>query len=409
MTSPAPAGRSTTAWRNATFTVFGVAGITIATLLSRLPALRDHLDIDPGQVGLMIAFFSGGSVLGLVFSGTLLHTIGARRIIQLGMPTIALALGAIGFAAAVFESYPTTAIVSMVFGAAVAVTDVATNVEGTAIERETKRTIMTTLHAGFSLGTVLGATLGALAAQLGIGLPLHFGIIAAISMVLAFTLPRWIRTVLADAGPKPTMAQRRAVWAQPRTILLGLVVFAFAYIEGAANDWLTLALHDERGFDEAGAALMLGVFTAAMTAGRFLAGPVIDRLGRLPVLIGSALIAAAGLGLLIFVPETWAVIVGTIVWALGSCLGFPLGLSAAGDDPATAASRVAAVSLIGYVAFFAGPPLVGFIADQTGILPALTIIFAFIALALAASPAVRPPRGTVPTPTDAFDDPELRH
>ena len=408
MTSASPARPSITAWRNATFVVFGVAGITIATLLSRMPALRDHLGVDPGQIGLMIAFFSGGSVLGLAFSGTLLHTIGPRRIIQLGMPTIAVSLAAIGVTGEVLESYAGTAAVSALFGAAVAVTDVATNVEGSAIERETKRTIMTTLHAGFSLGTVAGAGLGALAAQLGVSIGVHFAVIAVATLVIAFAVPRWIPAIVADEGPGPTMAERRSIWTQPKTILLGLVVFAFAYIEGSANDWLTLGLHDERGFTEAGAALMLGVFTAAMTLGRLIAAPVIDRFGRVAALVASALIAAAGLALLIFVPETWAVVVGTIVWALGSCLGFPLGLSAAGDDPATASSRVAAVSLIGYVAFFAGPPLVGFIADQTGILPALTIIFAFIAIALAASPAAR---RTVPharAATDVFNDPELR-
>lgn len=408
MTSAPLARPSITAWRNATFTVFGVAGIAIATLLSRMPALRDHLDVDPGQIGLMLAFFSGGSVLGLAFSGTLLHTIGARRIIQLGMPTTAVTLGGIGVTGEILESYAATAAVAALFGAAVAVTDVATNVEGAAIERETKRTVMTTLHAGFSLGTVVGAILGALAAQLEASIVVHLGIIAVVILVIAFTLPRWIPAVVADEGPKPTMAERRAVWTQPKTILLGLVVFAFAYIEGAANDWLTLGLHDERGFSEAGAALMLGVFTAAMTVGRLVAAPVIDRFGRVSVLIVSALLAAAGLSLLIFIPETWAVVVGTIVWALGSCLGFPLGLSAAGDDPATASSRVAAVSLIGYVAFFAGPPLVGFIADSTGILPALTIIFAFIAIAIAASPAARPTVPRARAATDVFDDPAIR-
>lgn len=255
---------------------------------------------------------------------------------------------------------------------------------------------------------MVGAGLGALAAGLGLSIAAHLGLVGIIALVVSFVLPRWIPAVVADESPKPTMAERRAVWAQPRTILLGLVVFAFAYIEGAATDWLTLGLHDERGFSEAGAAIMLAVFTASMTLGRFVAAPVIDRFGRVPVLVVSALLAAAGLALLIFVPDTWAVIVGTVVWAIGSCLGFPLGLSAAGDDPATASSRVAAVSLIGYSAFFAGPPIVGFIADSSGILPALSIIFAFIAVAIAASPAAARTRGPAPARIDAFADPEIR-
>lgn len=406
MNSPAPV--STNAWRAAIFVAFAMAGLTIASLLTRMPALRDHLDVEPGQIGLLLAFFAGGSVLGLAFSGTLLHTIGARRLIQLAMPGIGVTLVGIGVAGELLESYAVTATAAALFGGVVALTDVASNVQGAAIERATGRTVMTTLHGGYSLGTVVGAGLGALAAGLGLSIAAHLGLVGIIALVVAFVLPRWIPAVVADEGPKPTMAERRAVWAQPRTILLGLVVFAFAYIEGAATDWLTLGLHDERGFSEAGAAIMLAVFTASMTLGRFVAAPVIDRFGRVPVLVVSALLAAAGLALLIFVPDTWAVIVGTVVWAIGSCLGFPLGLSAAGDDPATASSRVAAVSLIGYSAFFAGPPIVGFIADSSGILPALSIIFAFIAVAIAASPAAARTRGPAPARIDAFADPEIR-
>lgn len=391
--SSTPAARpSTRAWRNAVFAVLTFNGFAIATVLARLPGLRDHLDVDPGAVGLMLAFFSGGSMIGLAFSGAILHAIGARRVMQIGLPVIAVSLAGVALAAGRLESYPATAAACIAFGVGVAITDVAMNVEGAAIEHATRRSVVTHLHGGFSLGTVLGAALGALAAQLGDTVVGHFAVVAAIGLLLAIVLPRWIPPVAEDAAPKPTRAERRAVWTQPRTILLGLVVFAFAYIEGAANDWLTLGLVDERGFDPATAALMLGVFTAAMTAGRFIGSPLIDRFGRLPMLIGSALLAAVGASLVIFVPETWAVVVGTVVWALGSSLGFPVGISAAGDEPASAATRVAAVSFIGYAAFFAGPPVVGLIADRTGIFPALTIVLVLIALALAASPSVRKPR-----------------
>ncbi|OJX63138.1 MAG: hypothetical protein BGO95_08955 [Micrococcales bacterium 73-13] len=381
---------SSTAWRNAVFAVLTFNGFAIATVLARLPGLRDHLHVEPGGVGLILAFFAGGSLVGLACSGPLLHALGAARITRLALPVLSVSFAGVAVAAAWLESYAATAATIAVLGGCVSLCDVAMNVEGAALERKAGRAVMPLLHGGFSLGTVIGAGLGALAAQLSIGVVPHFAACAAIGLVVAVVVPRWIPAVAEDAPPKPTLAQRRAVWAQPRTILLGLVVFAFAYIEGAANDWLVLGLVDERGFDQAQGALMLGVFTAAMTIARFVGSPMVDRFGRMPILVGSALVAAVGSALVIFVPETWAVVVGVVVWAVGSALGFPIGLSAAGDDPATAASRVAAVSLIGYAAFFAGPPVVGLIADRTGILPALAVVLVLIALALVASPSVRP-------------------
>ena len=59
---------------------------------------------------------------------------------------------------------------------------------------------------------------------------------------------------------------------------------------------------------------------------------------------------------------------GALLWGLGAALGFPVGMSAAADDPSRAAVRVSVVSSIGYTAFLAGPPLIGLLAEDVGIL-----------------------------------------
>ena len=49
---------------------------------------------------------------------------------------------------------------------------------------------------------------------------------------------------------------------------------------------------------------------------------------------------------------------------IGTALGFPVGMSAASDDPAKAAGRVSVVATIGYVAFLAGPSAIGWIGNH---------------------------------------------
>jgi MFS family permease len=49
-------------------------------------------------------------------------------------------------------------------------------------------------------------------------------------------------------------------------------------------------------------------------------------------------------------------------------------MSAGADDPAHAAARVGVVSTVGYSAFLAGPPVLGFIGDRVGTLQALLVI-----------------------------------
>ena len=103
-----------------------------------------------------------------------------------------------------------------------------------------------------------------------------------------------------------------------------------------------------------------------------------------------AALALAGLGLFVFGTSLPVAIVGAALWGLGTALGFPVGMSAAGDDPRHAAGRVSVVASIGYVAFLAGPPLIGFLGDEVGTLRALTATAGLVALGLLISGALHP-------------------
>jgi MFS family permease len=63
---------------------------------------------------------------------------------------------------------------------------------------------------------------------------------------------------------------------------------------------------------------------------------------------------------------------------------------AAADDPAAAPARVAVVSTIGYAAFLAGPPLLGFLGDHWGVSRALAVVSLTLAAAFLALPALAP-------------------
>jgi cyanate permease len=69
-------------------------------------------------------------------------------------------------------------------------------------------------------------------------------------------------------------------------------------------------------------------------------------------------------------------------------------MSAAADDPAKAAASVSAAATIGYIAFLCGPPVLGWISHQIGILNTLWIIVALIAMSGFASGAAKPIAGS---------------
>ena len=119
---------------------------------------------------------------------------------------------------------------------------------------------------------------------------------------------------------------------------------------------------------------------------------MLDRFGRAPVLWSTALAAAVGIVLVVLGGGFVLVVLGIVVWGLGASLGFPVGMSAGADDPARSAARVSVVSTIGYGAFLAGPPLLGWLGDHVGTLDALLAVALLMAPAALSVFATRPAR-----------------
>jgi len=167
------------------------------------------------------------------------------------------------------------------------------------------------------------------------------------------------------------------------------MVCSFALVEGVANDWMALAIVDGHDQSQTVGALGYGAFVTAMTLGRLLGGSVLDRLGRIRVLQATGALAVLGAGTVIVAGPLPLVLAGAAVWGVGASLGFPVGMSAAADDPGRAPARVAVVGSIGYTAFLAGPPLVGFLAEGFGVLRGLTVVLVAAVVGVSAATATR--------------------
>jgi MFS family permease len=110
------------------------------------------------------------------------------------------------------------------------------------------------------------------------------------------------------------------------------------------------------------------------------------------------LLAIAGTTLAVLGSAPAVAVAGVALWGLGTSLGFPVGMSAAADEEDRAAARVSVVAVIGYTAFLAGPPVVGLLGDQVGILRALLVVPLLLVPALALVPVLRPIPSAKPLP-----------
>lgn len=391
--------RPSTRARNAIALVFALNGLAFSSWVSRIPEARGALDLTPSQLGWLLFALSVGSLLALPTSGALVDRFGAARVVAGGAVADAAGLVLTGIGVGVLGEAWVAAGGLFVYGLGVGVWDVAMNIEGAAVERVLGRTIMPRFHAAFSLGTVLGAGGGVLASALGVPIPVHLSVVAVLAAGLAIGSVRAFLPAAAERkahreAQRSTSSRRdhpMRAWLEPRTLLIGLMVLALALTEGIANDWLAVALVDGYGVAEWTGAAGYAGFVVAMTIGRTGGTVVLDRFGRVQVLWATMAMAACGVLLIVLGGWLPLVVLGIVLWGLGASLGFPVGMSAAADQPERAAARVSVVSTIGYTAFLAGPPVVGFIADHVGTLDALLFVSILLVPSALVVPAARKP------------------
>lgn len=390
--------------KRAVAVVFGVNGFVFASWISRLPAVRDILGMTPGELGLLLLCVSFGSVTTLVVSGVVVHRLGPRRACLVAASLMTAALAVVSLT----PPLGLLAVALVLVGAGTGLWDVAMNVEGAGVERLLGRPIMPRYHAGFSFGTVAGAAVGAGAAGLHVPVAWHLVTVCALGFASVAVAVRWYvgPEVWAFTGDDAAPAVRGSsgvlrAWREPRTLMIGLLVLGMAFAEGAANDWLAVGLVDGYRVSHAVAALGFGFFVTAMTTGRLVGPWILARFGRVRALRTSALLVAVGvLAVQVgaelrepvgIVAALALAAVGALTWGGGAALGFPVGMTAAADDPRFAAARVSVVSSIGYVAFLAGPPLLGLLGDHVGVIRALVGVGAAVLLSLVAAGAAREP------------------
>jgi MFS family permease len=384
------AQRTVVSARNAVLATFFLNGFAFATFASRIPSVRQALDLGPGRLGLLLLTASLGSVLALPMSGGFVQRFGAARVVTVAAVVEGVGLMLVAVGAGIVHTVPLAGGGLFLVGFGTGTWDVAMNVEGAEVERRLGRSVMPRFHASFSLGTVAGAGIGSLVAFFGLGLALHIGVVAVLIAVLGGVSVRGFLRVERHSQQAREGNALRA-WGEPRTLLIGVMVLAMALTEGVANDWLALAMVDGYGAPAWLGAAAFALFVAAMTTGRVAGTVLLDAFGRLPVLWGSMVVAAVGVLLVVLGQVAVLVVVGIVLWGVGASLGFPVGMSAAADDPARAAARVSVVSTIGYTAFLAGPPLLGLLGSHFGVLHALLVVSIVLVPSAFAVPAARKP------------------
>ena len=402
-------------WTFGVLIVFTMFGFGFGNWLARIPAVRDRLGATTFEMSVIGLTLAAGSVIGLLVAGRTVTWLGPRQAMLYGAigQAIFMPLGA----SLLWFGLPAPGMIALAcFGLCFSTGDVAMNVSGAAAERALGAPRMPILHGGYSFGGVSAMGVGALAEQLHVPVPVHLAVVFAVIVagvlyavqripriepaaaatalpaVNTNTGPIMLVTPPAGAQAAATTARHPSPWRDPRILVIGFVAMSLSLTEGTATDWLPLALTDNRGFTNSSAALALGVFFTAMLSTRAAGSALLARFGRVWILRASALTAGASIVALYALPFGWAAYACAALWGVGSALGFPISVSAAADDPATAVRGVATVSAIAYAAFLVGPMAIGILGERFGLLTAFLPLALVLGFVMFAAGAAREPQ-----------------
>ena len=367
--------------RNALFLLFALPGVAFATWISRTAATRDMLAVSNAEMGWILFGLSVGSIIGLLSASRFIDCKGARDVIIGSMFFMIVGLICLGINIYFVSSMGAFSSL-LVFGVGYGLAEVALNVEGSSIEQKLGTTLLPKFHGFFSVGTLVGALSGSVAASLHIPILYQFLVISVMFLLLVCMVYRFLPhgTGKKEKSRNKRREKRTSLRMEKKVLLIGLFVLGMAFAEGSANDWLPIVMVDGHEQSIVAGSIMYAIFVLAMTLTRMCSSYFLDRFGRVAVVRATIMMAILGISIVIFGSNSYFLAFGVVLWGIGAALGFPIGLSAAGDDRENATSNVAAVSIIGYTAFLVGPPFLGILGEAFGIRNALLAVLLFVLL-----------------------------
>lgn len=339
--------------------LFIVNGAALGSWLPRLPELRDRLGLGLAEVGLTLAAGGLGGLTGSAASGLLIGRFGPRRaaigpalVLLLTLPLVSIAPTGLILAAVV-----------MAAGLSDAIADVGMNALAVRVEQARKHSIMSRLHALWSLGSFGGSAISA--GALAIGVDLRIQLVAiGLGGVGAVTVAS---RLVPDPEPRPRPRPR---WAS--VVGLALAGLAVAIVEGAPVDWSAIYLTDvtEATATAGGAAFL--VYMGGMLVGRAGGDTVVDRVGvRAAILLGLGMTT---LGVVVVLAGDAAVpaFVGFALWGLGVSVMAPLFYRLAGAHRQFGeGGGLAALTVGNRLGFLTGPATIGALAAVASLPAAL--------------------------------------
>lgn len=381
------AGRGTrsryfTKERTAVSVLFLTNGFFMGSWAPKIPEFASRLSLNPGALGLVILVMGAGSLTLMPVSGSQIARFGSATVTKaaalLFLPTLLLL--------SLAPNIWTACVASFLFGGLTGAMDVSMNANAVETEKHMRRSIMSSCHAFWSLGTFFGTMIGGFLIE-ALGTVGHSLVVTVIGALLLAIAWGWI---YADT-PHPSEARAKAgLPLSPLPWLLGVMALFSMIPEGAVLDWGALYFRRELGASLAFSGFAFGAFSCTMAAMRFAGDLVRDRFGAVKTFRFCTVMAIIGLVTAGAAPNMFVAFVGFAICGIGISNMVPIAFSAAGNLPGFAQGVALSVTtFLGYSGMLFAPSAIGFAAEHTSFSTVFLTLPVFLLAVLALSGLAR--------------------
>ncbi len=375
---------------------FAVLGVVCSAWVSSIDDLKLMLGLNEAELGWLLFCGPFGNLISFTFVGRLVGRLGSRRSTILAAPLYLAASAGLALCFLLKAPVPYWCVALACFGGFGNITNISINTQAGIIEKRCGRNIMSSFHAMFSLFFLFGVLLAMALAPWNV--PVGLRALTAIGLSAAAHL--WAVRHLPVGGDAPSEKKGGALhWPDRSLLAVGLAGIVIMGCEGAVNDWVNVFFVEnfaQQGIDADGLRKIgLVSFTIAMVAGRFYANNLLNRLSTAVVFRLYVILSCIGLGVSLSSPFAYLSATAFIVLASA---GFALaGFGLSGLVPILyskanrtrsmpAASAITFVGTMGFLGYFFGPPLMGFISHLSNLSVALGLFAVLMLLCLFLNP-----------------------
>lgn len=353
---------------------FAVIGLAWAAYFAQMPVLKAGLGASDGVYGLVLLGASFGALAAMWLAPMAERVAGG-----LALPISAVAVGGGMLWAGISADLASLVMFGMAMllaSAGSGVLDVLVNARISEAEAATGRGLMNLNHALYSFAYAGAALLtGVLRAAGWSPVAIFTGLVLAVLALAWATLgarPAPIRQAQETAGPL----------SAPLIWLGGLMVFMAFLCEASSEGWSALHLERTLGGTAAQGAMGPAILGLTMGFGRLFGHGLAQSFRDTDVIRIACLVAGLGVGIAGAAHSITVAYLGFALAGLGISVVAPMALALAGRVVPEAQRLVAIsrVSVLGYGAFFAGPPLMGLVSEGFGLRSSFYVIAAALVL-----------------------------